>query len=93
MNMMNTSSKSLVLRGTVISQGASFLATVDNLPLVSYGDTAEEAENRLVREFRNWAEVCEEKGMLEKTLVEAGYREVDEQTEIYLIFTDEDEEE
>ncbi len=46
-----------------------------------------------MREFRNWAEVCEEKGMLEKTLVEAGYREVDEQTEIYLIFTDEDEEE
>ena len=91
MNMMNTSSKSLVLRGTVISQGASFLATVDNLPLVSYGDTAAEAENRLVREFRNWAEVCEEKGMLEKILVEAGYQDVDEKTEIYLIFTDEEE--
>ena len=91
MNMMNTSSKSLVLRGTVISQGASFLATVDNLPLVSYGDTVAEAENRLVREFRNWAEVCEEKGMLEKKLVEAGYQDVDEKTEIYLIFTDEEE--
>ena len=91
MNMMNISSKSLVLRGTVISQGASFLATVDKLPLVSYGDTSEEAENRLVREFRNWAEACEEKGILEKTLVEAGYEDVDEKTEIYLIFTDDEE--
>ena len=91
MNMMNISSKSLVLRGTVISQGTSFLATVDKLPLVSYGDTSEEAENRLVREFRNWAEMCEEKGILEKTLVEAGYEDVDEKTEIYLIFTDDEE--
>ncbi len=87
---MSTSSKPLVLRGQIISQGESFLATVENLPLVSYGDTAEEAEDRLVREFRNWAESCEEKGVLEKTLVKAGYADVDEETEIYLIFTDEE---
>ena len=90
MNTMNTSSKSLVLRGTIINQGTSFLATVDNLPLMSYGDTVEEAENRLVRQFRTWAESCEEKGLLEKTLSSAGYDEIDDETEIYLVFTDEE---
>ncbi len=89
---MSTSSNPLVLRGAIISQGNSFLATVDNLPLVSYGDTAEEAESRLVRDFRNWAETCEEKGLLEKTLKEAGYTDVDDKTEIYLIFTDQEDE-
>jgi len=87
---MNTSSKSLVLRGTIINQGTSFLATVDNLPLMSYGDTVEEAENRLVSQFRTWAESCEEKGLLEKTLSGAGYDEIDDETEIYLVFTDEE---
>ena len=88
--MTNTNSKPLVLRGAVISQGEAFLATVDRLPLVSYGDTAEEAESRLVRYFRNWAEAREEKGLLEKELIDAGYENVDEYTEIYLIFSDDE---
>ena len=81
----------LVLRGAVISQGEAFLATVDRLPIVSYGDTAEEAMSRLVRDFRNWAEACELKGMLEKELIDAGYENVGEYSELYLIFSDEEE--
>lgn len=91
--MMSTNPKSLALRGAIIAQGQIFLATVENLPLASYGDTPEEAENRLVRQFRIWAEECEEKGILEQALIDAGFPDVDDHTEIYLIFSDDDESE
>ena len=82
--------KTLVLKGQILEQPGFFLATVESLPLVSRGDTAYEAEDRLVKEFRTWVQRCEERGSLELSLSDAGYPDVDDETEIHLIFTDED---
>ena len=82
--MMNTNSKSLVLRGSVISHDGVFHGSIDGLPLFSHGETLEEAESKLVRKLRSWAEEREEKGMLEKELMNAGFENVNENTEIVL---------
>ena len=82
--MMNTNSKSLVLRGSVISHDGVFHGSIDRLPLFSHGETLEEAESKLVRKLRSWAEEREEKGMLEKELMDAGFENVNEDTEIVL---------
>jgi hypothetical protein len=82
--------KTLVLKGQILEQSGFFLATVESLPLVSRGDTAFEAEDGLAKEFRNWVQRCEERGNLEVSLSNAGYPDVDDETEIHLIFVDED---
>ena len=82
--MMNTNSKSLVLRGSVISHDGVFHGSIDGLPLFSHGETLEEAESKLVRKLRSWAEEREEKGLLEKELMNAGFENVNENTEIVL---------
>lgn len=86
------SSKSLVLRGSVISHEGVFHGSIDGLPLFSHGETLEEAESKLVRKLRSWAEEREEKGMLEKELMDAGFENVNENTEIVLALNCEDSE-
>ena len=86
------SSKSLVLRGSVISHDGIFHGSIDGLPLFSHGETLEEAESKLVRKLRSWAEEREEKGMLEKELMDAGFENVNENTEIVLALNCEDSE-
>ena len=88
--MTSTSSKPLVLRGTVISHDGVFHGAIDGLPLFSHGETLEEAESKLVRKLRSWAEEHEEKGMLEKELTAAGFENVNENTEIVLALNCED---
>ena len=82
--------KSLVLRGSVISHDGVFHGSIDGLPLFSHGETLEEAESKLVRKLRSWAEEREEKGMLEKELMAAGFEDVNENTEIVLALNCED---
>ena len=82
--MTSISSKPLVLRGSVISHDGVFHGSIDGLPLFSHGETLEEAESKLVRKLRSWAEEREEKGMLEKALMDAGFENVNENTEIVL---------
>ena len=91
MNTMSSNLKTLVLRGQIAQVGDAFMATVEKLPLFSRGDSPLEAENRLVRDFRNWVQACEEKGSLERELEDVGYSGIDDETEIHLIFSDDDE--
>lgn len=88
--MMNTSANPLVLRGSVISHDGVFHGSIEGLPLFSHGETLEEAESKLVRNLRSWAEEREEKGLLEKELMAAGFENVDENTEIVLALNCED---
>ena len=83
--------KTLVLKGEVLEHSGIFLATVENLPLSSRGDTWDEAEDRLVKEVKNWVQSCEEEGTLETSMATAGYPDVDDETEILLVFSDEEE--
>ena len=89
--MKSTRLKKLVLQGAMLEQSGVFLATVDNLPIISRGDTTDEAEDRLVKELKTWVKDCEDKGTLETSLATAGYPGVDRETEILLIFSDEEE--
>ena len=90
-NTMSSNLKTLVLRGQIAQMGDAFMATVEKLPLFSRGDSPLEAENRLVRDFRNWVQACEEKGSLERELEDVGYSGIDDETEIHLIFSDDEE--
>ena len=81
-----------MLRGSVISHDGVFHGSIDGLPLFSHGETLEEAESKLVRKLRVWAEEREEKGMLEKALMAAGFENVNEKTEIVLALNCEDNE-
>ena len=83
--------KTLVLKGEVLEHSGVFLATVENLPLSSRGDTWDEAEDRLVQEIKQWVQSCEEEGTLEKSLATAGYPGIEDETEILLVFSDEEE--
>ena len=87
----STKLSTLVLKGQVLEQPGFFLATVDNLPLVSRGDTSDEAESRLVDAVKRWVQTCEHQGNLESSFASAGYEDVNDKTEILLIFSDEDE--
>ena len=87
----STKLNTLALKGQVLEQPGFFLATVDNLPLVSRGDTSDEAESRLVDSLKRWVQTCEHEGNLGSSFASAGYADVDDKTEILLIFSDEDE--
>ncbi|MBM3926584.1 MAG: hypothetical protein FJ320_11515 [SAR202 cluster bacterium] len=65
-------------------------AAIENLPVASTGNSYEEATEELVRQFKDWAHECEEKGTLEASLEKAGYPRVDDSTEIHLMLIGEE---
>jgi hypothetical protein len=78
----------VTLPARVSRQGEGYQAAIDNLTFVGIGDTVEEAQDDLVEKFRSWVQSCEGKGTLEVSLSEAGYAQVDEDTELELQFVE-----
>jgi hypothetical protein len=83
---MNT----VTLKTRMTKKEGSYEASIENLPLTSKGESLEEAAEELVRQFKDWAHECEERGTLEAALSKAGYPRVDESTEIHLVLSDEE---
>jgi hypothetical protein len=68
--------------------GEGYVAMVPNLPLSATGSTLTNAQDQLAIEFKNWAFYCEENGILDSILAEAGHGVLDEETEICLTFSE-----
>ncbi len=83
---MNT----VTLKTRMTKKEGSYEASIENLPLASIGSSYEEATEELVRQFKDWAHECEEKGTLEAALAKAGYPRVDDSTEIHLVVSNEE---
>ena len=78
----------VTLPAQVRLQENDYLAIVEKLDLVGKGATVEEAQDDLVGKFMSWVQASEGQGMLEAALLEAGYAEVDEDTELELEFVE-----
>lgn len=53
--------------------GQSFQAVCPELLITSFGDTAEEARNGLRQQVADYLEDCDNLGVLDETLIEAGF--------------------
>ena len=66
----------------------AYLATIDNLSLTGTGSSVKETQDDLVEKFMSWVQACEGQGTLERTLLEAGYAGVEDDTELELQFVE-----
>ncbi|MDA1218225.1 MAG: type II toxin-antitoxin system HicB family antitoxin [Chloroflexi bacterium] len=58
--------------------GKSYQAYCPELVMTGFGDTPEEAKDTLRREISIYLEDCEEMGILDEVLIEAGFYDNDE---------------
>ena len=58
--------------------GESYQAYCPELVMTAFGDTAEEAKQLLRQEIVSYLEDCEELGILDEVLIEAGFYDNDE---------------
>ena len=63
-----------------------YLATVDDLELQGEGATLEAAQDELIQVMRAWIESHDGTDTLSDVLADAGYPDVDEETEVQLEF-------
>jgi len=77
----------LVLTAHVVREDEGYVARLGGLELTGSGESIQQAQDELVDKLRGWIEIHEADETLEKALSEAGFSEVDEDTEIQLEFT------
>ena len=75
-----------VLTALVVWEEGRYVARVNELPLEGSGDSVEEAQEELINVMRSWIEYQDGTNSLESALAEAGFLEVDEDTELQLEF-------
>ena len=78
----------LVLSATVVQGEEGYLAAIENLDLAGRGSTSREAQDDLVDKFMAWVQSQDGGGSLEKTLSDAGFAGVEEETELELQFAE-----
>ena len=78
----------LTLTARVVEGEGGYLATIENLEVTGTGATAKDAQDDLVVKFMSWVQASEGQANLEKTLLEAGYADVEEGTELELQFVE-----
>lgn len=77
----------LVLTAQVVREDEGYVARLGGLELAGYGESIQQAQDELVNKLRDWIEIHEAGETLEESLREAGFAEVDQDTEIQLEFT------
>lgn len=77
----------LVLTAQVVREDEGYVARLGRLELAGSGESIQQAQDELVDKLRGWIEIHEADETLEEALGEAGFSEVDEDTEIQLEFT------
>ena len=88
MTTRSTNTEQVTLLARVTEKDNGFVATVEGLTLTGDGDTVEEAQDDLVAKFMSWVQACDGQESLESALSEAGYSNVDEDTELQLQFVE-----
>ena len=78
----------VTLTARVAHQEDGYLATMDSLDLTGRGATAKAAQDDLVETFMSWVQTYDGQGALAQVLLEAGFEQVDENTELELQFAE-----
>ena len=78
----------LVLTARVEHENARFVAWVDGLDVQAEGESADVAREELVQAMLIWISARDCTDSMAMALSEAGYPEVDEETELHLEFLD-----
>ena len=76
----------LVLTARVVWEEGRYVARVDGLGLEGEGESIRRAQDDLIGSLRAWVETQEAASRLERSLAEAGFPGVDEDTELQLEF-------
>ncbi len=68
--------------------GGLFVASVDGLDLQAEGETADGARDELIQAMISWISAMDCADGMAVALAEAGFPEIDEETELHLEFAD-----
>ncbi len=79
---------SVLVTARVAWEEGCYLAKVDQLPLEASGDSVEAAQDELVEVVRAWIQDHDGTIGLSETLADAGFPDVEEDTEVQLEFVD-----
>ena len=78
----------LVLTAKVEQEDARYVARVDGINVLGEGESPELAREELVQAMLNWISMKDCSESMGEALAEAGFPEIDDETELQLEFTD-----
>ena len=81
--------ETVLLTAQINTEDDRYVVRLDDLGLVSEGETLEAAQEELIQIVRAWIESHDGTDTLSSVLADAGYPGVDEETELQLEFADE----
>ena len=80
--------ETVVLTAQINTEDDRYVVRLDDLGLVSEGETLEAAQEELIQIVRAWIESHDGTDTLSSVLADAGYPGVDEETELQLEFAE-----
>ena len=80
--------ETVLLTAQINTEDDRYVARLDDLGLVSEGETLEAAQEELIQIVRAWIESHDGTDTLSSVLADAGYPGVDEETELQLEFAE-----
>ena len=81
--------ETVLLTAQINTEDDRYVVRLDDLGLVSEGETLEAAQEELIQIVRAWIESHDGTDTLSSVLADAGYPGVEEETELQLEFADE----
>ena len=78
----------LVLTAKVEHEDARYVARVDGIDVLGEGDSPEVAREELIQAMLNWISMRDSSDSMVEVLAEAGYPEIDDETELQLEFAE-----
>ena len=80
--------ETVLLTAQINTEDDRYVVRLDDLGLVSEGETLEAAQEELIQIVRAWIESHDGTDTLSSVLADAGYPDVDEETELQLEFAE-----
>ena len=80
--------ESVVITDTIEKEEDRYVVRIDDLDLEGVGESLEAAQDDLIQIMRAWIETHDGTDSLSKVLANAGYPDVDEDTELQLEFAE-----
>ncbi len=80
--------ESVVITATIEKEEDRYVVRIDDLDLEGVGESLEAAQDDLIQIMRAWIETHDGTDSLSKVLANAGYPDVDEDTELQLEFAE-----
>ena len=78
----------LILKARVEQEDATFVARVEGIDVQGEGDSPDTAREELIQAMLNWISLRDCTDTMRVALAEAGFPDIDDETELLLEFTD-----